>query len=202
DPPFPNYRGGPIQRGRINFNDAIKDLFGVQYGLERRLPIALQFVTFDPNQRAALKRASKLPANIEASIDSFEENLTDEEYGDPAYRYRVAFVPIVKNRESAADAAIQFYKVGSEEAEAVKAVHLKEVDKTRYTPTQVVARINGSGYPNFSLLDHTRLWQSLNAKREKSPYGKEGDYKNSWVWFDNWIDRVREHCAENGDRYT
>ena len=45
----------------INFNDAIKTLFGAQYGLERRLPIALQFVTFGSDQRALLKRASTLP---------------------------------------------------------------------------------------------------------------------------------------------
>lgn len=33
----------------INFNDAIKTLFGPQFGLERRLPIALQFVMFSPD---------------------------------------------------------------------------------------------------------------------------------------------------------
>lgn len=191
-----------LQAACLNFNDAIKTWFGIQYGLEKRLPIALQFVTFDPHQRAALKHASNLPANIEASIDNFEEALTEEEYGDPAYRYRVAFVPIVKQRESAADTAIQFFKAGSDEAEAVKAVHLKEVDKTRHTATQVVHLINEGGYPNFGIGDHTRLWQKLDAKREGTPYGKQGDYKGSWVWFDNWIDRVREHCAENGDRYT
>ena len=37
-----------LQACCINFNDAIKDLFGAQYGLERRLPIALQFVTWTP----------------------------------------------------------------------------------------------------------------------------------------------------------
>jgi hypothetical protein len=127
-----------LQAACLNFNDAIKGWFGIQYGLEKRFSIALQFVTFDPSQRAALKRASNLPANIETSIDSFEQTLTDEEYGDPAYRYRVAFVPIVKQRESAADTAIQFFKAGSDEAEAINAVHLKEVDKTRHTAKQVV----------------------------------------------------------------
>jgi len=40
-----------LQACCINFNDAIKTLFGAQYALERRLPIALQFVTFSPDQR-------------------------------------------------------------------------------------------------------------------------------------------------------
>src|SRR4051794_39771053 len=37
-----------LQACCINFNDTIKSMFGAQYGLERRLPIALQFVTFSP----------------------------------------------------------------------------------------------------------------------------------------------------------
>jgi Protein of unknown function (DUF3644) len=44
-----------LQACCINFNHAIKSLFGLQYGLERRLPIALQFVTFASDQRAVLK---------------------------------------------------------------------------------------------------------------------------------------------------
>lgn len=196
-----NQLSAKLQAACLNFNVAIKELFGAQFGLEKRLPIALQFATFDANQRAALKKTSTLPANIEASIDTFENELTPEEYGDPAYRYRVAFVPIIKQRESAADTAIQFFKAGSDEAIAVNKVHLKEVDKTRHAATQVVAAINANGFPCFKMTDHTRLWKSLNAKRHGTPYGKQGDYKASWVWFDNWIDRVREHCEEMGDRY-
>jgi hypothetical protein len=45
----------------INFNEALKKLFGAQYGLEKRLPIALQFVTFDSDQRSILKKASSCP---------------------------------------------------------------------------------------------------------------------------------------------
>lgn len=190
-----------LQAACLNFNTALKEWFGAQFGLEKRLPIALQFATFDVNQRAALKRASSLPANLEASIDAFEDALTPEEYGDPAYRYRVAFVPIIKQRESAADAAIQFFKAESEEASAINEVHLKEVDKARHTATQVIKAIKGSGYPSFNQADHTRLWKTLNARRNGTPYGKPGDYKGSWVWFDNWIERVREHCDENGDQY-
>ncbi|MEJ8631803.1 DUF3644 domain-containing protein [Sphingomonas sp. I4] len=48
-----------LQACCINFNDAIKSMFGAQYALERRLPIALQFVTFSPDQRAILKRQAR-----------------------------------------------------------------------------------------------------------------------------------------------
>lgn len=190
-----------LQAACINFNDAIKSWFGGQFGLEKRLPIALQFATFDVDQRAALKRASNLPANIEASIDAFEAELTEEQYADPAYRYRVAFVPIVKQRESAADSAIKFFKADSDEATAVNEIHLKEVDRARFTATQIRDTINETGFPNFTMGDHTKLWKKLNAKRQGTPFGKVGDYQNSWVWFDSWLEQVRTHCEENGDKY-
>ena len=190
---------GKLQACCINFNTAIKEWFGPQYGLEKRLPIALQFVTFDVDQREALKRASDLPANIEASIDTFEEDLSPEQYADPAYRYRAAFVPIVKNRASAADVAIEFYAPGSEEAERAN-VFLREVDRTRYTPTQVVELFRQGGFPNFTMHNHIQLWQQLNGKNPGDGWGTDGDYGN-WVWYDRWIDRVRAHCEEQGDQY-
>ena len=42
----------------------------MQYGLEKRLPLALQFVSFGAQQRTALKKASGLPMHIEARIDA------------------------------------------------------------------------------------------------------------------------------------
>ena len=44
-----------LQACCINFNETIKTLFGLQYGLEKRLPLALQFVTFSADQRTILK---------------------------------------------------------------------------------------------------------------------------------------------------
>lgn len=193
--------GAKLQAACINFNSAIKDWFGGQFGLEKRLPIALQFATFDVSQRNALKRASNLPTQIEATIDAFENDLSQEQYVDPAYRYRIAFVPIVKQRESASDASIKFFKVDSEEAKAFDAVHLREIDRARFTATQVVVAVQQGGFAGFRMQDHTRLWKSLNAKRVGTPYGRQGDYASSWVWFDNWIDRVREHCEEQGDKF-
>ncbi len=59
-----------LQACCLNFNGAIKALFGAQYGLERRLPIALQFVAFSADQRTALKRSGGLPQHIETGENS------------------------------------------------------------------------------------------------------------------------------------
>ena len=191
-----------LQACCINFNNAIKELFGSQCGLERRLPIALQFVAFGPDQLSILKKASGLPAHIEAAINAFEADLTEEQYADPAYRYGVAYVPIMKQRASAADTAIQFVKLDSaEELDEASRVLFKEVERNRHTANEVVSLMRESGFPGFRLVDHTRLWQELDAKQPGKGFGREGDYRNTWVWFDRWVERVRAHCEESGDRY-
>jgi hypothetical protein len=118
-----------LQACCIKFNETIKKLFGPQSGPERRLPIALQFVTFSSDQRAVLKRASNLPRRIETMMDAFHQRLTDEEQGDPHFAYRVAFVSKVANKAAAADLAVEFVKPGSDEAVEISRVLLKEVEK-------------------------------------------------------------------------
>lgn len=190
-----------LQACCLNFNDAIKNLFGAQYGLERRLPIALQFVTFAADQRALLKKGTNLPGHIESFIDAFEHGLSDKEYDDPAYAYRVAFVQKAANRASSADVAIEFVKGDSDEGRKINRVLLKEVDKRRYTATRVCEMMQEEGFPKFNMNAHTKLWKKLDAKNPAHGYGREGDYKGHWVWYDKWIDRVRAHCQEQGDLY-
>lgn len=190
-----------LQACCLNFNNAIKRLFGSRCGLERRLPIALQFVTFETDQRTALKKGTDLPGNIETFIDAFENELSDEEYADPAYSYRAAFVPIAKNRVSGADVAIEFVKGDSEESREISRVLLKEVDRRRFTATQVWTMMQAEGFPKFNQHAHTMLWKELKAKDPGKGYGREGDYRKTWVWYYRWIERVRAHCQEQGDRY-
>lgn len=190
-----------LQACCINFNEAIKSLFGAQYGLERRLPIALQFVTFSSDQRAVLKKASSLPPNISTMMETFHNSLSPAEQADPQFAYRVAFVPKVGNRASNADLAVEFLKADSEEAKEINRVLLKEVEKRRYTPTQVVEMMNSEGFPNFKINHHTELWQALDAKSVAKNFGCAGDYKGTWVWYEAWVARVRAHCQEQGEKY-
>lgn len=190
-----------LQACCLNFNEAIKSLFGPQYGLERRLPIALQFVTFAADQRAALKKATALPQHIETFIEAFEHGLSKEEYADPAYRYRVAFVPFASNRASSADIAVEFVRSDSAEGQEISSILLKEVEKRRYTPTQVCKIMQAEGFRKFNMPAHTALWKALDARNLAHGYGRAGDYAKHWVWYDKWIERVRAHCQEQGDRY-
>ncbi len=193
---------GPLMQACcINFNEAIRAWFGAQFGLERRLPIALQFVTFDAAQAAGLKKAGTLPATIASTMDAYHAAMTDDELKDPAFTYRVAFVPKVGTKASKSDTAIEFIKADSEEGRAINAVLLKEIDKARYTATQVVDAMHAEGFPRFNQSHHTALWKELDAKNPLNGFGRAGDYRNTWVWFESWIARVRAHCQENAADY-
>jgi hypothetical protein len=191
-----------LQACCINFNDAIKTIFGAQFGLERRLPIALQFVTFSADQRSVLKKASDLPPHIATMMDAFHNGLSVEEQGDPRFAYRVAFIPKTGNRASNADLAVEFVKPDSKEGREINSVLLKEVDKRRYTATQIIRAMRDEGFPRFGQHDHTVLWQELDARNPAKGFGRTGDYPNTWVWYESWLARVRTHCQEHADHYN
>ncbi|HVB82940.1 MAG TPA: DUF3644 domain-containing protein [Candidatus Binataceae bacterium] len=189
-----------LQACCINFNVTIKSLFGPQFGLERRLPLALQFVTFSPDQRAVLKKASTLPRNIETVMDAFHARLSLEEQGDPHFAYRVAFVQKTANRASSADLAVEFIKPESAEAAEINRVLLKEVEKPKFRPTQIVKVMKDEGYDGFTIRWHSELWKSLNAQDSAKSYGVRLS-DGQWYWYETWLNRVREHCLENAAKY-
>ncbi len=186
-----------LQACCINFNDTIKSLFGKEFALEKRLPIALQFVTFDGPQRVSLVGAD-LPANIAIAMDNFHNGLTDDEQKDPKFRYRVAFVPKVSGKASKADLAVEFVKPGTPEADAIERVLLKEVERPKFLPSEIVAKSKATGYPTFSMHDHTILARQLDARNAGKGYGVQ--VAKTWYWYESWFDKVTEKLAEGWKR--
>jgi Protein of unknown function (DUF3644) len=188
-----------LQACCINFNDAIKSLFGAQYALERRLPIALQFVTFSPDQRALLKKASTLPRHVETMMDAFERQLTPEQQSDPRFAFRVYMVHKTANRAPGADLAVELVPLGSDIAEKFN-LALKEVEKRKYLPTEIVSIMAAEGWDRFTMDCHTKLWKRLAAKDPAKAYGAVAVGKQ-WCWYETWLNRVREECQQHPDRY-
>lgn len=186
-----------LQACCINFNDAIKTLFGKEFALEKRLPIALQFVTFDGAQRAGLIGAD-LPSHIATAMDNFHNGLSDDEQKDPKFRYRVAFVPKISGKASKADLAVEFVKPGSPEAEAVERVLLKEVERPKFRPSEIVEKVKAAGYPAFSMHDHTLLARQLDARNPGKGFGVT--VANTWYWYAHWCEKVIEKLAEGWTR--
>lgn len=188
-----------LQACCINFNDTLKTLFGAQFALERRLPIALQFVTFSPDQRAILKRAGDLPRHIETMMAEFEKQLTPEQQADPRFAFRVFMVHRTANRAPGADLAVEIVSPGSDIAEKF-ALALKEVEKPKYLPKEIVGVLQKEGFKRFTMDSHTKLWKKLSAKDSAKGYGAVA-FGKQWCWYEAWLKRVREECAGDPEAY-
>jgi hypothetical protein len=187
----------------LNYNEYIKKLFGADHGIEKHLSFSLQFSTISTEQKELLEEHPRLPANIHGYIEYFDAGLTDEEFANLHYAYRILFVPKTANRKGQADRVIEFVKSDSPLAEAVNKEYtvIKETEKRKYLPKQVVDLMKREGYPGFSLHYHTQLWQSQDAKNPTKGYGTMVAGK-VWHWYERWVDEVRKHCRDSREGYS
>ena len=182
----------------LNFNTAIKALFGPKCGLDHELGFAIQFASLDPVQRRLMRGRQGLPKVIETYNQAFEANLTQEIRNDPSYAYRVAIVPHAVNRPGQADEVFEIVDPNSAEGRDI-ALILKDREKPKFLPKHVVRQMREAGYKNFNMHHHTRLWKDVGAKDPKKGYGVE--VAGTWYWYQTWIDFVRRYCEEHAGRY-
>jgi hypothetical protein len=104
------------------------------------------------------------------------------------------------NRPSSADQAIEFVVAGTDEAAEIDRILLKEVDKKKYLPSEIIQIIKGEGFPKFTMHQHTLLWKKLDAKKKEKGFGVEA-VKGVWAWYENWLTRVREECNAHPEKY-
>jgi hypothetical protein len=192
-----------FQACALNFNEYIKKMFGANNGIEKHLSFSLQFSTISTEQKQLLEEHPGLPANIQGYINNFDSQLSDEEFTNLHYAYRIFFIPKTTNHKGQADRVIEFVKSDSPLAEAVNKEYIviKETEKKKYLPKQIVDLIILDGYPRFSVHHHTLLWKSLDAKNNGKGYGTLVAGK-IWHWYERWVDVVRKHCNENKDLYS
>lgn len=186
----------------LNYNQYIKKLFGKDNGIDKHLSFSLQFSTIEMKQKDMLADHPELPANIQTYISTFDSALNDDEYADQRYAYRILFVPKTANSKGQADRVIEFIKSDSPLAEGINAEYtlIKETEKKKYLPGQIVETMQ-KNYPKFAMHNHTQLWKLLDAKNPNKQYGTIVS-GNSWYWYENWVQKVKEHCEDNKDQYT
>jgi len=186
----------------LNYNTYVKQLFGDEKGIDRHLSFSLQFATIESEQKDMLTDHPELPANIQAYIQDFDQSLSENEYASQQYAYRILFVPKTANRKGQADRVIEFVKSDSPLADKANVEYavIKETERQKYTPAQVVTLMQTEGFSQFNMHQHTQLWKSMDAKQPAKGYGVEvaGKY---WHWYDRWVEVVRQHCKDNKNKY-
>lgn len=196
-----NLLSARFQASCLNYNEYIKKLFGDQNGIDRHLSFSLQFASLTENHVDILALRMDLPGHIQSFIDGFDGTLSEDEFNSPRFAYRVLFIPKSANHKGQADQVIEFVKADSELAEKVNASYalVKETERPKYLPGQIVEVMRAEGFPNFTTHAHTQLWKSSDAKNSKHAYGT--DVAGKWHWYEKWLSAVRGYCQKNAAKY-
>ena len=186
----------------LNFNEYIKKLFGDEFGIDKHLSFSLQFSSITHDQLDQLDAQRGLPAHILGYVTAFDDSLSEQEYSHPRYAYRVLFVQKTANHKGQADQVIEFVKADSDLAKGVNAQYtvIKETERKKYLPGEIVKILQGEGFSRFSMHAHTMLWKGLDAKTPGKRLGTE--VAKTWYWYEPWLTEARAHCMENAGQYT
>lgn len=186
----------------LNYNDLIKKLFGDDHGIDRHLSFSLQFSSINTDQLEILKNASGLPEHINAYINEFDTALSDSEFNDPRFAYRVLFVPKTVNHKGQADQVIEFVRADSDLAKGVNKHYavFKETEKNKFLPNQVVEKMRSAGFKKFNMNSHTEFWKEMDAKNPAKHLGVQ--VVKTWYWYEPWIHMVHEYCSNHKEKFN
>ena len=193
------YIGGKLQACCLNYNNALKELFGLT--ISQHQPISMQFFAFAEDQVGTLIDKPNVPQNVIDFIASYETALTEDDLRSPQFSYRVFYMRDSANRVGTADKAIRFINEGSEEGQRIDNVLIKNRQWTKISQAEIVKRMKAAGYTKFSANEHQLFWQTMwpTAKDRNLKANKYGEsvLKNQWLWYEeHWLPLVTEHCKK------
>jgi hypothetical protein len=194
-----DYLSARFQACCLNYNHYVKEFFGDEYGIDKHLSFSLQFSSITEGHVNQLNEFDDLPKNIASYINGFDDSVTDDEFNNPQYSYRVLYVPKTANRKGQADKVIEFIKPDSPEAQGLNKeyVVLRDRERPKYYAKEVISKIQAKGYKKFGIYQHTQLWRQLNARDQSKGFGVWLDV--SWFWYDSWIKEVEQYCEQHKD---
>src|ERR1039458_4518435 len=153
-----------FQAAALNFNATIKKLFGEKHSLDAEQAFSIQFSGIDEGTVKELLAQPDLPQHIRSFVVQFESEMSQEEYDDPRFSYRVAFVRRTTGSKTAADKVVHFVPAGTEIATEINKVFLKETEKIKYRPGTIIRQMKAEGYTKFGMQRHTELWKAKDAR--------------------------------------
>lgn len=190
-----------LQACCLNYNSSIKQLFGDSFGIDKYLSFSLQFSSISEEHATQLRKFEELPKNISAYINAFDESLSEDDYNDAKYSYRVLYIPKMVNHKGQADKVIEFMSANSPEAQLLnkELVILRDREKKKYLPSDIKKAMENKGFKNFTIHEHTKFWQTSNAKDKNKNFGVL--VVKTWYWYENWLEEVEKYCRAAGNRY-
>jgi len=186
----------------LNYNNYIKKLFGNENGIDKYLSFSLQFSSITEELANQLREFKDLPKGIASYINDFDDSISEDQFNNPQYSYRVLYVPKTANSKGKADKVIEFISSDSPEAIGLNKEYriIRDREKPKHLPKEIVQIMKDKGYKIFGMHQHTLLWKQLDAKNPVKGYGVQ--VVNQWYWYDSWLIEVEKYCKEHKDKLT
>lgn len=188
-----SYFSARYQACALNYNYYLKTIHGEKYGLDKKLALSIQFAELDYDQSQVLRdKEIQIPKHIRTYIADFDNQLTEDEMKHERFAYRLLFTKVTAKRKGQADRVIEFLLPSDPLAKDIeKEFWVKEDrEKPKFSPTQVIREIQGRGFANFTMHQHTLFWKTYDGKNPSKGFGSK--VVNTWYWYQNWIDFINE----------
>jgi hypothetical protein len=180
-----------LQAAALNFNAFVTTYLGSKHRIDTDFGVAIQMSSFSHDQARQLYSAIGLEKKIEAVIDGLEREIKEDIRTDTKFAFKVIFVEQACNHIGQADQVVTFVRAGTQEAEEIQRVLVKEIERPKYKPSQIVSAMHKKGFRNFNIHQHMLLWRKHDAKNPKKGLGVMVADKQ-WYFYDKWLKVVED----------
>lgn len=181
-----------LQACALNFETALVAWFGQQCSIAEDLAFAIQFAEITLQSNTGIVGSKQLPDVITTVNKLVENGMSDADYNDPRYSYRVYVAPRTVNNRAKADQAVVFAAAGSDIEMAIC-----EVERPKHTAGQIVQQMHNEGHTSFTMYGKggfVQFWKNLDAKKPGKGFGVQ--IAGSWYWYDKMVTAVRAYLSD------
>jgi hypothetical protein len=178
-----------VQACAINFSEFCAKHFGEEYNLKYELDFAIQFVKLTLKSPNLQNASSSIPSVIQTVNKLMEDSMSEADYNDLKYAFRVYVVPKTTNNPKKADQAVTFAPTGSEIEMAIKLV-----ERPKHRAGEIVNMIKAAGYKEFVLQTFIEFWKAKDLKNPKKGFAIQ--LGGQWFWYPEVIAIIRKQLDE------
>ncbi|MBC7905573.1 MAG: DUF3644 domain-containing protein [Rhodospirillaceae bacterium] len=132
-----------VQACAINFSAFCEKHFGEEYSLKHDLDFTIQFTKLTMDSKNLLNAGASVPGAVKTVNKLIEAEMSDADYNDPAYAFRVYVVPKTVNNPKKADQGVTYAAAGSEIEMAIKLV-----ERPKHRAGEVIKMVQALGHPS------------------------------------------------------
>ena len=208
---------GECQAALLNLEEMLVTKFGKRYALTEQLAVSLQFSQLIPAEKKQASRtlARGVAASVTEYIERFRGGLPAAVLNSMKYSFNVFLVPRVANRQSTADAAVQFVNVNEASPEELERMtrlnvlirekHIPIANLDMFKPSQVVAKVSAQLQRRFGMGTHTQAWKhyavrplsgAANPAATKSQFCVYDPAHHDYLYTQAWIDFLVQQLAD------